>query len=185
MRAQFGFRGAALCALVALGACGRLAGDPEKVPHLMNIKSTTRSPDEFSVLPTKPLQMPEDVATLPEPTPGGSNITDPTPEADAVAALGGNPALLERKAVPTGNGGLVSYASRFGAAGDIREVLAAEDLEYRRKHDGRLLERIFKVTVYFKAYAPMALDQYAELERWRAAGAGNVGAPPEGLAKGE
>ncbi len=123
---------------------------------------------------------PTSASSLPEPTPGGKNITDPTPEADAVAALGGNPALLERQAVPAGNGGLVNYAARFGTASDIRDVLAAEDLEYRRKNDGRLLERLFHVSVYFKAYAPMSLDQYAELERWRAVGARNVGAPPEG-----
>ncbi|MGB2893651.1 MAG: DUF3035 domain-containing protein [Albidovulum sp.] len=180
MRARLGFRGLGLCALVALAACGRLAGDEKKPPQLMNIKSASRSPDEFNILPTKPLQMPEDIASLPEPTPGGKNITDPTPEADAVAALGGNPALLERQAVPAGNGGLVNYAARFGTASDIRDVLAAEDLEYRRKNDGRLLERLFHVSVYFKAYAPMSLDQYAELERWRAVGARNVGAPPEG-----
>ncbi|NCO17608.1 MAG: DUF3035 domain-containing protein, partial [Alphaproteobacteria bacterium] len=42
----------------------------------------------------------------------------------------------------------------------------------------RLLERLFSVNVYFKAYLPMSLDQYAELARWRAAGAGNPSAPP-------
>src|SRR5690606_28482678 len=103
MRAWLGFRGLGLCALIALAACGRLAGDDKEPPRLMHIKSASRSPDEFTVLPTKPLQMPEELASLPEPTPGGGNITDPTPEADAVAALGGNPALLARGAVPAGN----------------------------------------------------------------------------------
>ncbi len=182
MRGVPGFRGLGLCALVALAACGRLAGDEKKPPQLMHIKSSTRSPDEFTVLPTKPLQMPEEVVTLPEPTPGGANITDPTPAADAVAALGGNPKLLERTGVAAGNGGLVSYAARLGTASGIRDVLADEDLEYRRKHDGRLLERLANVTVYYRAYRPMSLDQYAELERWRAAGARNVGAPPEEVA---
>jgi hypothetical protein len=78
------------------------------------------------------------------------------------------------------NGGLVSYASRFGRTADIRSTLAAEDLDFRRRHDGRLLERLFSVNVYYKAYAPMSLDQYQELERWRSAGVRNVGAPPEG-----
>ena len=96
-----------------------------------------------------------------------------------MAALGGKPGLLDRTGIAAGNGGLVSYASRFGQSADIRQVLAAEDADYRRKHNGRLLERVFNVTVYFRAYAPMALDQYAELERWRAAGARNVGAPPD------
>ena len=49
-------------------------------------------------------------------------------------------------------------------------TLATEDLEFRRKNDGRLLEKLFSVNVYFKAYAKMALDQYAELERWRRKG---------------
>ncbi len=184
MGAKTGIRGMALCAVLALSACGGLLGDKEKEPKLLNIKPAGRSPDEFTVLPTKPLQMPDDIAVLPEPTPGGRNITDPTPEADAVAALGGNPAALDVTAVPAGNGGLVSYATRLGTSSDIRQVLAAEDLDYRREHDGRLLERWFSVNVYYRAYKPMSLDQYAELERWRAAGARTVGAPPAEVAEG-
>ena len=171
MGAKTGIRALAICALVALTACGRLAGDEEKAPKLLNIKPQGRSPDEFTVLPTKPLQLPDDLAALPAPTPGGTNITDPTPEADAVAALGGNPAALDRTAVPASNAGLVSYAARRGTS--------AEDLEYRRKNDGRLLERVFNVNIYYRAYQPMSLDQYAELERWRAAGVRTVGAPPQ------
>jgi hypothetical protein len=175
MRIRFGILGVAAVTALALSACGR----SETVPQLMHIKSQSRSPDEFAILPTKPLTMPEDVAQLPDPTPGGRNITDPTPEADAVAALGGNPAALTPGNIAAGNGGLVSYATRFGTAADIRTALAAEDLEYRRKNDGRLLERLFNVNVYYKAYTPMSLDQYLELERWRAAGVRTVGAPPE------
>ena len=122
--------------------------------------------------------MPDDLAALPEPTPGGANITDPTPEADAVAALGGRPEALTRQGISAGNGGLVSYASRFGVAQDVRTQLAAEDLEYRRKNDGRLLERLFNVNVYYKAYLPMSLDKYATLEYWRSRGVRTVGAPP-------
>lgn len=60
----------------------------------------------------------------------------------------------------------------------IRGTLAAEDLEFRRKNDGRLLERVFNVNVYFDAYEPMSLDQHAELERWRAQGLLTPSAPP-------
>ena len=60
----------------------------------------------------------------------------------------------------------------------IRETLAAEDLEFRRKNDGRILEKIFNVNVYFKAYKKMWLDQHAELARWRKAGAKTPSAPP-------
>jgi len=154
-----------------------LAGcDGQRPPHLMNLRSATRGPDEFGILPTKPLQMPQDLASLPEPVPGGANLTDPTPQADAIAALGGNPAVLAR--APSGDAAVLAAATRFGVAPDIRTTLAAEDLEYRRKNDGRLLERLFAVTVYYKAYLPMSLDQEAELARWRAAGIRTSSAPP-------
>ena len=154
--------------LIALAACGR--GDP----RLMNVRNTESGPDEFSVLPTEPIEIPANLRELPTPTPGGANRTDPDPEGDAIRALGGNPERAARQA-----GDIVGYASRFGVSADIRGVLAAEDLEYRRENDGRLLERVFNVTVYFRAYEPMSLDRYAELERWRAAGVRTVGAPPE------
>lgn len=168
--------GLAVLAVLTMAACERGA------PQLMNIRSQTRSPDEFTILPTKPLQLPEDLASLPDPTPGGSNITDPTPEADAVAALGGNPASLTRTGIASGDGGLVSYAARFGVSRDIRDVLAAEDLEFRSRNRGRPLERLFNVNVYYRAYKKQSLDQYVELERWRKAGVRNVGAPPDPVA---
>lgn len=165
--------------LLSVSACG----SSTKQPHLMNLHSQTRGPDEFGVLPTKPLQMPESLTELPAPTPGGSNITDPTPEADAVAALGGNPASLGQETPSSSNAGLVNYAGRLGRSADIRQTVAAEDLEWRRTHDGRFLQRLFGTTVYYKAYSKMSLDQYAELEYWRARGVRNVGAPPESVAK--
>jgi ribose/xylose/arabinose/galactoside ABC-type transport system permease subunit len=174
MQATLRIAGIALLATLAVAACNR-----NKTPELMNVRSQTRGPDEFGILPTKPLQLPEDIAALPEPTPGGTNITDPTPEADAVAALGGNPEAVVLTGAPTRDGGLITYAARFGVAQDIRGVLAAEDLEWRRKNDGRLLERVFNVNVYYKAYKRMSLDQHLELERWRKLGIKNVGAPPD------
>ncbi|TCP39734.1 DUF3035 domain-containing protein [Rhodovulum marinum] len=154
-----------------LAGCSR-----DKTPELMNLRSQNRGPDEFAVLPGKPLEMPEDLAQLPPPTPGAASRTDPTPEADAIAALGGNAARAG-----AGDRGLMAHVTRFGVSPTIRQTLAAEDLEYRRQNDGRLLERWFNVNVYFKAYRKQSLDQHAELERWRRAGARNVGAPPEGI----
>ena len=62
--------------------------------QLRKIKKTGNGPDEFAILPGKPLQAPENFTTLPTPTPGGTNLTDQNPNADGVAALGGNPAAL-------------------------------------------------------------------------------------------
>lgn len=159
-----------VCAALALSACDR-----NKQPQLLNVKSNQEGgPDEFAVLPNKPLTLPEDYAALPEPTKGGTNRTDVTPLEDAVVALGGNPNA------GISDGGLVNYASRYGVTPNIRTALATEDLEFRRKNDGRLLERLFNVNVYFKAYRKQSLDQYAELERLRRLGVRTNSAPPEG-----
>lgn len=166
--------------LIASIAATSLAGCEayrNRTPSLLNVKSNTEGPDEFAVLPNKPLEIPENVAAqpLPQPTPGGANRVDATPLQDATIALGGNPAGGIR------DGGLVTYASRYGVSQNIRQSLAEEDLEFRRKNDGRLLERVFNVNVYFKAYRKQSLDQYAELERMRRLGIRTPSAPPEGV----
>lgn len=161
----------AIALVLAVTACGR--GDP----GLMNIRQPRdEGPDEFAVVPSKPLELPADFAALPEPTPGGINRTDPTPEADVALALGGSPEVLTRR---SGDGALVAYATRFGVDPRIRGELATEDLEYRRNNRGRVLERLFQVNVYYNAYEPMELDQYRELERLRRAGIRTSAIPPE------
>lgn len=163
-------------AALALAACER--GEPQ----LMNIRSNTASPDEFAILPTKPLLMPDDLRALPPPTPGGPSRTDPTPVADAIAALGGNPAARDR-GVPAADAALLAHAQRHGVDPGIRERLAAEDYEFRSRNRGRVLERAFNVNVYFRAYRAMALDRYAELARWRLLGVRTPAAPPDPAAK--
>ena len=159
----FALAGAALLALTACGGANR-------EPHLMNLRSTTDGPDEFSILPPKPLASPPDLTALPDPTPGGENLSDQHPMNDAIVALGGKvPAALG--GVPAGDGGLVAYAARSGVSGGIRTTLAAEDLDFRRKHPGKLLERAVGLNVYYQAYRSYWLDTYAELAKWRAAGA--------------
>lgn len=159
-------------ALIALAACG--AADP----RLMNIRNTEAGPDEFAVLPTNPIAIPENLSALPQPTPGGANRTDPDPEGDAIRALGGNPERATRMA-----GDITAHATRFGVSDDIRGVLAAEDLDFRRQNSGRLLERLFDSNVYFRAYRDMSLDRYAELERLRRAGVRTPAAPPRDLVR--
>lgn len=171
MRGTFGKTVLALVGLAMLGAC------ESDNPQLMNIKSDT--PDEFAVLPTRPLEAPENYDTLPEPTPGGTNLVDPQPQADAVAALGGNPDRLARGQIYAGEQTLLNYVSRYGVPANIRDTVAAEDLEWRRKHNGRLLERLFNQNVYFSSYKPMSLDQHLELERLRQAGVWTPSAPPD------
>ncbi|KGJ05818.1 Beta-barrel assembly machine subunit BamF [Paracoccus halophilus] len=147
-------------------------------PRLMNTNAGQDGPDEFGIVPTKPLQMPEDLNILPAPTPGGGNITDATPMGDAVAALGGNPERLAVQGIGASDGGLVSYVSRFGRDPAIRQVTAQEDVEWRSRHSRRLLEVWARTNVYYRAYEPMTLDSWAELERWRPTGVRLPAAPP-------
>ncbi len=160
--------------VLALAGTAFLAGCATDSPQLMNIKNDT--PDEFAILPTKPLEAPEDYTSLPAPTPGGTNLVDPNPQGDAIAALGGNPARLDRTG---GDRVLISHARRYGVPSDIRKTLADEDLEWRRKNNGLLLERLFNVNVYYESYEAMALDQHYELNRLRARGVRTPSAPPD------
>jgi hypothetical protein len=163
--------------LLALSACGAHKG----VPHLMNLRSSNNGPDEFALLPPKALALPEDLTALPDPTPGGENLTDQHPLDDAIVALGGKvPAV---SGIPASDTGLVRYAGRAGGIADIRASLAADDLAWRKKHPGKVLERAFSLTTYFDAYKAMWLDTYAELQRWRDAGVRTPSAPPKDAAE--
>ncbi|SIO16679.1 Beta-barrel assembly machine subunit BamF [Vannielia litorea] len=160
-----------VCASVA--ACSR-------EPDLMNIERGQDTPDEFAILPNKPIQQPENYRDLPAPTLGGSNRADASPFKDAVAALGGNPERLNTTGQLVGEPGLIGHVTRFGLTRNIRQQLAAEDYQFRKKNDGRLLERLFNVNVYYKAYARQSLDQESELSRFRRAGVATPSAPPAG-----
>jgi hypothetical protein len=156
-----------LMSFVALAACG--GGNR----GLHDTDRGTRGPDEFSVLPALPIVIPP-VLDLPEPTPGGVNRTDRNPVAEGIVALGGTP-RAPGAGVPATDAGLVSHALRNGTDPAIRETLAREDAEIRRRAGSGGL---FGGDRYFPTYAFMALDAYAELARFRALGVRVPTAPP-------
>jgi hypothetical protein len=159
--------GMILVAVLALAACGRPDGDL----NLRNLSSVGSGPDEFSVLPGKPLEMPAQLNTLPEPTPGGANLTDQNPLADGVAALGGRPGALLPQGVAASDSALVQHAARSGISGDIRATLAAEDAEFQRSRSRFTRLRIFRdVDRYHEVYSGEMTDPYAELSRFRRMG---------------
>ena len=88
MRAGIGhWRAAALVlAALALGGCaeGGVAGT-------LRAAGVVSKPDEFLVLPTRPLEMPQNLTALPPPTPGTLNRVDYHPRAEAIAGLTGRP----------------------------------------------------------------------------------------------
>ena len=158
-------------ACVALASCGRS-------DSLHNLDTGAVGPDEFSVLPALPLQIPATTA-LPPPTPGGFNLTDPNPMADAVVALGGSPAAAFAGGIPANDAALVTFAGRNGTDPAIRNTLAIEDAAFRARAGFGGTFNFFGKDRYYPAYASQALDAYAELERFRAAGAEGPSAPPE------
>ena len=162
-----------LC-LATVAGCGRNS----EVPSLMNIQARQDSPDEFSILPTGPLQAPASFDSLPPPTPGGTNLVDPDPYAEVAVALGGRVGAVRTAGVPAADAGLVQYAGRGGVSDGIRETLAAEDEDVRRAGRGRVLERLFNTNTYRRAYEDQILDPQDELRRWRAAGVRTPAAPP-------
>lgn len=156
--------GMGMITIVVLSACSS-----KEAPRPTAVFS---GPDEFSTLPSKPLEAPEDFTALPTPTPFGANRADVTPKADAIAALGGR--------APTSNGvdgGIVSYASRYGVDPSIRATLAKADKNKAKR--GSALSLPWKRDKYERAYKRFALDPYAEWQRLRALGIKVPAAPPK------
>ena len=144
--------------IVLVGAVA-VAGCSQK--GLRDIRKTGTGPDEFLVLPSKPLSEPADYSSLPTPTPGGTNITDATPKADAVAALGGKAsALVPGQGVPSSELALVSASSRYGVSPTVRQELAEEDAQFlkRKRITGRI--KLFPVDRYEQIYAKQTLDPF-------------------------
>ncbi len=173
MQAKFGKVGLLLVLALGLSACG------SGRTGMLNLRGAKTGPDEFSILPSKPMQMPADLSQLPAPTPGGNNLTDPTPNADAVAALGGNPAALTPSGVLASEGAIVNYATRYGVQAGVRQELAAADEERRASNGFYPTFGNLGNLRYYRIYRREALDQVAELQRLRRLGIKTPSAPPQ------
>ncbi len=157
-----------LSSALLLSAC---AGKP-----LHDLDARRNSPDEFLVLPSKPLEQPANYAALPAPTPGGSNLTDRNPRAEAVLALGGRPS---GDGIPAGDSALVTAASRYGVQGDIRQTLNEEDAQ-RRKRAGILANiKLFPVDRYAETYERESLDPHRATTIYRRSGIATPSSPPK------
>lgn len=145
---------------------------------LRDLRAPGTGPDEFMILPAKPLTQPENYAVLPPPTPGGGNLTDQHPDADAVAALGGRPEAPGATGVAASDAALVAAASRNGVPANTRVALAEQDAEFRRRQGRMTRLRLFPVDRYSQAYRKQALSPFDQAQRFRNAGAGTPTSPP-------
>ncbi|MEX1235776.1 MAG: DUF3035 domain-containing protein [Roseovarius sp.] len=156
----------------AAAACGRSDG------ALTRITNEGNGPDEFAVLPTAPLQTPESYNALPAPTPDVANLVDPNPRAAGVAALGGNPAATVGTTVSAADGRLVNYTGRFGVQPAVRQDLAAEDAQVRRRYGRVNIFNIGPNDDYTSAYKKQWLDSQVEQRRMMQRGVVTPSAPP-------
>ncbi len=162
-----------LSAAAALSGCGKQG--------LRELQSPANGPDDFLVLPSKRLDAPASYAALPVPTPGGTNLTDATPKADAVAALGGKASAVTASgsAVPSADTALLASAGRYGVQQDIRSTLAAEDADIRRREARTANIKIFPEDRYADAYRKQTLNPFETSAWWRNRGVPTPAAPPE------
>ncbi|WP_120500494.1 DUF3035 domain-containing protein [Roseovarius sp. EL26] len=158
--------------LTAIAACSG------KDKPLTRIKHTGSGPDEFAIIPSKPLQEPESYSNLPAPAPGTANLTDLTPKADGIAALGGNPAALGSTKIASSEAALVNHSRRYGADANIRNTVAKEDADVRKKRGRVNILGIGPDDDYTLAYKKEWLNSQAERDRLRARGVSTPSAPP-------
>lgn len=144
---------------------------------LKTLRSDSTGPEEFMVMPVKPLTIPGDYEALPAPTPGGSNLTDLDPHADAAGSLGGR-APDAGQGVSASDVALVNHTSRYGVPANTRETLATSDAEFRKRQSVMTRIRLFPVDRYDQAYRKEALDPFDEHRRLRDRGVHTSSAPP-------
>ncbi|WP_223425298.1 DUF3035 domain-containing protein [Tateyamaria pelophila] len=160
------------CALIAvtfLAACENNG--------LRQVTSRGDGPDEFIVVPSKPLEEPTSFTALPAPTPGGINRTDQLPLQESVEKLGGQRGSPTAP-IPARDAALVNRASRFGVDPGIRASLAEQDAEFRRRQSRLTQIRLFPEDLYNRAYRREALDPGRTAQIYRRAGVPTPTAPP-------
>jgi hypothetical protein len=159
-----------LIAVLALGACENKG--------LRELVRPGEGPDEFRIVPNKPLEPPANYNVLPPPIPQGADRTEQVPLQESVAELGGR-RPVNTGAIPAADGAAVNYTSRFGRDPAIRPTLAAADADFRSRRERLTQLRIVPIDRYNQVYRDQALDAQRERARWRRAGARTPTAPPE------
>lgn len=154
---------------IVIGVIGSLmlSACSDTPPKLRDLYDPYAGPEEFAISPNLELELPQDLASLPTPTPGGKNLTDPNPKGDAIALLGGNPSRIEAVQSTTNDTALWTYATRFGFDSNIRATVQEEDKRFRLIQ-GRFSQiKLFRVDRYNQIYRRQTLDAKKEVQFWR------------------
>ena len=148
--------------LFLLSAC---SSDDARLRDLYDVGT---GPEEFAVLPSKPLTIPSNLKNLPVPDLAAGNLADPTPKLDLIEMLGGS--IDNSISIPAKDKNLLNYVSRAGVDTNIREELAKEDRKFLRRMGVLTSVKLFRVDRYNQIYRKMTLSAPKELERWRSLG---------------
>ncbi len=148
--------------LFLLSAC---SSDDARLRDLYDVGT---GPEEFAVLPSKPLTIPSNLNNLPVPDLAAGNLADPTPKLDLIEMLGGS--IDNSISIPAKDKNLLKYVSRAGVDTNIREELAKEDRKFLRRMGVLTSVKLFRVDRYNQIYRKMTLSAPKELERWRSLG---------------
>ena len=148
--------------LFLLSAC---SSDDARLRDLYDVGT---GPEEFAVLPSKPLTIPSNLKNLPVPDLAAGNLADPTPKRDLIEMLGGS--IDNSISIPEKDQNLLKYVSRAGVDTNIREELAEEDRKFLRRMGVLTSVKLFRVDRYNQIYRKMTLSAPKELERWRSLG---------------
>ena len=136
--------------------------------RLRDLYDVGTGPEEFAVLPSKPLTIPSNLKNLPVPDLAAGNLADPTPKRDLIETLGGS--IDNSISIPEKDKNLLKYVSRAGVDANIREELAEEDRKFLRRMGVLTSVKLFRVDRYNQIYRKMTLSAPKELERWRSLG---------------
>ncbi len=165
---------ASLAVSITLAGC---SGREGVTPDLARYHSKG-VPDEFAVVVYNRITTPDRTTTLPEPGTSQSRARQ-DPEAIVDRVLGGQSASRRDARTPAADAGLLSHMATRGIHDDIRRITAQEDLRIRRANPGRLLERVFRTDIYYRAYEDMTLDPAIETERLLSSGYRVLAPPPD------
>jgi len=157
----------------SLSGCGVNNGNGRP---LLNLRQSAIAPDEFLVVPQKPLETPADLSRLPAPDPGADALVMIDFEDNLLRALGGRP--NSSGAVPASDSAFVGAArAGAGTTPNIRALVRAEDQAFRDARAGRI-ERLAKNRKAVTVYDPMLLDPVVEAARMQALGVKIPAVPP-------
>lgn len=157
--------GRAMIAVMGLSvaSCGQI-GDPIDV-----LQGNVKAPDEFEVVARKPLRMPRSL-NLPVPQLGAPSPLDPTPRADAAAALLGAAPGATPGGVSAGEAALLAAANANASNPEIRTVLEEDKtrIDPNRPYEAPTLSELLGVGDEDEPVD--ALDPNAEARRLQSEG---------------